>query len=254
MVFEHVIFKLLYWYISTVDKNKEVIFMNYGYHDENDTVHLHESDEKNRFSIQLYHRLAKTINLKDKHILEVGCGRGGGISYISRYFSPQRALGIDLNAKAAKFGNKNYNVKGLSFMQGDAQNLNLPDESFDAVFNVESSHRYPKIEDFFNEVYRVLKPGGYFLYTDFRSKDEMDDLLAVLSKYEFDKFDEQIINEHVKKALDQDTARRENIIKRLAPVFLRKPIRDFAGNQGSATYNSIANGDIVYFVFCFQKK
>ena len=56
-------------------------------------------------------------------------------------------------------------------MQGDAQNLPFPDESFDAVINVEASHIYPNFERFLGEVARVLRPGGHFLYADFRNRD-----------------------------------------------------------------------------------
>jgi fatty-acid O-methyltransferase len=57
---------------------------------------------------------------------------------------------------------------GLDFVQGDAQNLHFPDQSFDAVINVEGSHIYPNFERFLGEVARVLRPGGHFLYADFR--------------------------------------------------------------------------------------
>jgi ubiquinone/menaquinone biosynthesis C-methylase UbiE len=56
----------------------------------------------------------------------------------------------------------------LDFVRGDAQNLHFPDQSFDAVINVEASHIYPNLERFLGEVARVLRPGGHFLYADFR--------------------------------------------------------------------------------------
>jgi len=253
MAVPSVLFKLLYWYINTVDKKKEIIFMNYGYHDVEESIELHSSDEVNRYSIQLYHRLAKMVEIKDKDIVEVGSGRGGGISYITKRFKPASALGIDLDSKAAKFGNKHYKLKGLRFQQGDAQSLDLADESVDIIFNVESSHRYPKVELFLDSVYRALRPGGHFLYTDFRRKEDMATLTHQLSKYDYIKFDEQLINEQVKLALEIDSARRVALIKRFVPFFLQKYIHDFAGSQGSPTYKHIESGDMVYFVLCFQK-
>ena len=253
MAVPSILFKLLYWYINTVDKKKEIIFMNYGYHDTEESIELHTNDEVNRYSIQLYHRLAKMTDIKDKNIVEVGSGRGGGIAYITKRFKPATALGIDLDSKAAKFGNKQYNLKGLSFKQGDAQNLDLADESVDIIFNVESSHRYPKMELFLDGVYRALKPGGHFLYTDFRAKNDMDVLTHQLSKYDYIKFDEQFINQQVKIALEIDSTRRVALVKKFVPFFLQKFIHDFAGSQGSPTYKHIESGEIIYFVFCFQK-
>lgn len=248
------IFKLLYWYISTVDKKKEVIFMNYGYHHEDEVIELHPADEINRYSIQLYHRLAKMGELEGKSLMEVGSGRGGGLSYVFRTFKPLKALGIDLNNTAVKFGNTHYNLDGLSFQQGDAQKLNVPSENFDVIMNVESSHRYPEVKLFLDEVYRCLKPGGKFLYTDFREKHEMEELLHLLSSYDYVKFDEQLINKEVVNSLDKDSERRVELVERLAPPFLKKYIHDFAGSKGSPTYNDFASEQKVYFVFCFQKK
>lgn len=247
------LYKFLYWYISTVDKKKEILFMNYGYHDVEESIELHTNDEVNRYSIQLYHRLAKMVDIKDKNIVEVGSGRGGGIAYITKRFQPSSALGIDLDSKAVAFGNRHYNLSHLRFEQGDAQNLNIPEASVDILFNVESSHRYPKIEQFFDSAYRSLKPGGHFLYTDFRYKDDMPALTHLLAKYDFIKFDEQFINDQVKLALDIDTERRAALVKKHVPFFMQKYVHDFAGSKGSPTYKNIESGEMIYFVLCFQK-
>ena len=62
-------------------------------------------------------------------------------------------------------------MPGLDFVHGDAENLPFPDESFDAVINVEASHIYPHFDRFLSEVKRVLRPGGHFLHVDFRNRD-----------------------------------------------------------------------------------
>jgi cyclopropane fatty-acyl-phospholipid synthase-like methyltransferase len=56
----------------------------------------------------MYHLVATGTEIKGKDILEVGCGRGGSLSYINRAFAPNSAIGIDLNKKAIKFCNKKY--------------------------------------------------------------------------------------------------------------------------------------------------
>ena len=104
-------FRAWYWYVNKADKNAEVLFMNYGYHDADDRVELEKHDEPNRYSVQLYHRLAKTVDIKDKNIVEVGCGRGGGLAYIANRFSPLSALGVDLDARATTFASSFYNIK-----------------------------------------------------------------------------------------------------------------------------------------------
>ena len=51
------IFRKWYWYISKIDRRKEILFMNFGYHNDNEKTDLSEEDERNRYSIQLYKKL-----------------------------------------------------------------------------------------------------------------------------------------------------------------------------------------------------
>lgn len=126
---------------------------------------LSESDEPNRYCIQLYHQTASQVDLTGKEVLEVSCGAGGGASYIARNLGPASYTGLDLNPASIDLCRAKHRLPGLQFVQGDAQNLPFPDESFDAVVNVEASHQYPDFRGFLAEVARVLRPGGHFLYT-----------------------------------------------------------------------------------------
>lgn len=101
---------------------------------------LSESDEPNRYCIQLYHQTASQVDLTGKEVLEVSCGAGGGASYIARNLGPASYTGLDLNPASIDLCRAKHRLPGLQFVQGDAQNLPFPDESFDAVVNVEASH------------------------------------------------------------------------------------------------------------------
>ena len=148
------LFRLWYSYVQYLDKNADVLFMNYGYFNPDDSVKLDPEYDANKFSVQLYHKLIGDIDITNMNILEVGSGRGGGLSYLAKYFSPATALGIDLNKKATNFCNRYYKQKNLSFANGDAQDLSfLDNNSFDVIINVESSHRYPRVHLFFEEVF-----------------------------------------------------------------------------------------------------
>lgn len=251
--FKNILYKIWYWYISTVDKNAEVIFMNYGYSKDNHKIKLDKNDEKNRYSAQLYNLVATGINIKGKDILEVGCGRGGGLSYINQNLSPRLATGIDLNSKAIKFCNKHYSENNATFFQANAQELPFENETFNAVLNVESSHRYPQAELFFNEVYRVLKPGGYFLIADFRYSYNIEKLEIQLknSKLQIEK--KQNITANVLEALELATPDRELLIKKIVPGFLQDLARNFAATTGSATYNKFLTGKFIYKYYILKK-
>jgi hypothetical protein len=62
------VFRALYWYLNKLDKDNQLIFMNYGYSDNAEKIALNNKDEKNRYSIQLYHYMSGLINLKNKDV------------------------------------------------------------------------------------------------------------------------------------------------------------------------------------------
>jgi ubiquinone/menaquinone biosynthesis C-methylase UbiE len=251
--FRKIIFRIWYNIVNRLDKKAEILFMNYGFHDQHNVVHLDKDNEINRYSIQLYHHLASTVEIKNKDIVEVGCGRGGGLSYVSKRFSASSAIGIDMDKKAVSFCNRFYNSEVLSFFQGDAMKLKLNNESCDVVINVESSHRYSDFSLFLSEVNRVLRPGGYFLFTDFRSKKEMPDMKLVLSASKLQILKERIVNKEVVAALVQDDKRKRKLVSDLVPRFLQKVALNFAGTIGSETYKRLVSGRYIYFSYVIQK-
>ncbi|MDF1513955.1 MAG: class I SAM-dependent methyltransferase, partial [Anaerolineae bacterium] len=216
--------------------------MNYGFMplraDESEPK-LSIQDEINRFSIQLYHHLASTVDLKERRVLEIGSGRGGGAHYLKRYFSPRNMVGIDFSKQAVSLCRQHYNVDGLSFIPGDAEALPFNDNSFDAVVNVESSHCYASMDAFLNQVKRVLKPGGHFLFTDFRNKENLSEMSNQLEQTGFHSLRFRDISENVIKALEADDY-RVNLIEKAAPSILKKLMREFAGVKGTTFYKRLS--------------
>jgi SAM-dependent methyltransferase len=252
--FREWLFRTWYWYVNRVDKNAEILFMNYGYSGYDPRIDLLPEEEPNRFSIQLYHLLAASVDIRDKKIVEIGCGRGGGLSYITKKFSPEQALGIDLDKIAVGFNKKFYKLNNMTFMQGDAQNLPLIDNSFDVLINVESSHRYPEMKLFLNEVYRILRPGGYFLLTDFRYDHEMPEFKKLMESSGMKILKEELITHSVVEALNNDDARKRKLVKKLVPGILHDIALNFAGTIGSETYNNFKDRKYIYFYYVFQKE
>lgn len=250
---KNIFFKFWYWYLSAIDKNAEIIFMNYGYSKDTNKIELEETDEKNRYSIQLYHLVATGVDITGKNILEVGCGRGGGLSYINRYLSPKSVTGIDLNKKAINFCNKKYSDEQIKFLQANAQKLIFQDNTFDVIINIESAHRYSQIELFVDEVYRVLKPGGFFLFADFGDNKEINKLHTQFVKSNFQLIKFENITKNVVEALELATAGREDLLKKLLPKFLQKLGRNFAATAGSETYNSFLTGKFEYVFYVLKK-
>jgi len=250
----NVFFRLLYWYISRVDKKSDITFMNYGYSKGSQEIMLKESDRKNKYSAQLYDYVANNVDIKGKDILEVGCGRGGGLSYINRYLNPKTVTGLDLNSKAIKFCRKNYSGENNTFLQGNAQMLKFDDDSFDVVINVESSHRYNQMNKFLDEVYRVLRPGGYLLLADFRVQDQIENLNERFRKTNFKLVTTEIITSNVLEALKLSSKETEKLIQKIAPRFMRGIGKKFAATEGTPTFNKFMTHEYEYLFFALTKQ
>lgn len=247
------------WYdqMSRIDRDADMTLMNYGWASLDPMhvpVRLEETDEVNRYSIQLYHQVAGAVDLRGCDVLEVGSGRGGGASFMARYLEPRSMTGLDFSPKAVEFCQRHYSFPGLIFRQGNAESLPFGDSSFDAVVNIESSHCYGSIRVFLREVHRVLKPGGYFLYSDYCQTNGLDSLRHHMSRTGFSITNETDISANVLKALQEDDCRKRDLIKRKVPGLLRGFFNEFAGLQGTRSYNNaLRRGEKIYFRFVLQK-
>ena len=143
--------------------------MNYGYDEDGYCLDLLEEDEAERYSIQLYHHTATQIDISKKNLLEVGSGRGGGSSYIQRYLKTRTVTGLDISSDAVQLSNLSFDTPGLSFVQGDSENLPFEDNSFDTLILRDALHHFVGEADFDkvkNEMCRVLRNDGKIIFFD----------------------------------------------------------------------------------------
>lgn len=103
-----------------------------------------------------------------EHILDVGCGIGGSSLYLAEKFQAQ-VTGITLSpvqASRAIARTQAMNASDQSpplqarFLVADALVMPFADNSFDLVWSLESGEHMPDKQQFLQECYRVLKPGG----------------------------------------------------------------------------------------------
>ena len=232
----------------------EVLFLNWGYEEEPPMgLPLEPSDEPDRLCVQLYHRVAAQVDLKGKDVLEVSCGHGGAASYITRTMKPATYTGLDLNPAGIAFCKRRHKLPGLDFVQGDAENLPFPDGSFDAVVNVEAAHLYPHYRRFLEEVVRVLRPGGHFLYADLRGQAGIDEWESALAESGLVELSQEEINSQVLRGLEKNSVRYQELINKHTPALLRRVGRDVAVTQGSPLYEDVENGRISYRLYCLRK-
>jgi SAM-dependent methyltransferase len=244
------------WYdfLARRYRDRQWTFMNYGHRPPHGAapLALAPEDEPDRSCIQLYHLVASAVDLTGREVLEVGSGRGGGASFVARYLRPGRVVGADVSPRAVAFCRARHAVPGLSFEVGNAEHLGFADGSFDAILNVESSHCYGDLGAFVREVRRVLRPDGHFLYADFRSRDELDAWRAGLLAAGLRLVVERDITPGVVAALDADDERKRGMIETQVARPLRRAFGQFAALRGTALYDELRSGALVYRVFVFQ--
>ena len=244
-----------YQFLAGHYQTKDWAFMNYGYAppDPCEMVKLEAADEPNRYFIQLYHRVASAVDLKDLNVLEVGSGRGGGASYVKRYLKPERLTGIDYSDKAVQFCQHTHEVDGLFFVKGDAESLSFDAGRFDVVINIESSHCYGSMETFLANVKRVLRHGGYFLYADFLNTNGVALLQRQMEQSGMTIVKREDITANIVRSLDVENEKKLLLIKALFPNWLIRPFQEFAGVQGSKIYSGFQNGTLIYLHYVLQK-
>ena len=240
--------RLCYGLLASRVPSPDWAFMNYGFAplERGPALPLEAPDEPDRLCIQLYQHAVGTVVLHKKDVLEVGSGRGGGASYVSRYLEPLSVTGLDFSQEAVDLCSRHREAPGLTFICGDAQSMPFPDSSFDAVLNIESSHCYPSMRKFLAEVHRVLRPGGSFLFADLRSCDGLDALRRQFEASPLVLEREDDITANVLTALRVDNDRKLRLIQSLIPWPFRRPFGAFAGIEGTTNYVGFASGRLRY--------
>ncbi len=248
------IWQLWYPYLTRRLRSEEVLFLNYAFETDPPVgLKLDPADEPNRASIQLYHHVATQVDLQGKNVLEVSCGHGGGASWLTRTQHPASYTGLDLNPTGIALCKKRHQVSGLRFVQGDAQSLPFPPQTFDAVINVEASHCYPDFPGFLDKVARVLKTGGHFLYADFRFRDQWAEWEQAIASAPLEIVQTRDIRPEVLRGMEINAARSEALICQRLPKFLHSLGRDFAGLPGARVYEALKSGELAYRSWCFRK-
>jgi len=241
-----------YQILATIRPN-DFSFINYGYAGPN-PLSLEPTEEHEQYNLQLYHHVAGEIDLADREVLEVGCGRGGGAAYIKKYLQPRKMVGVDLADNSIQLCRRDFSASGLEFLTGNAEDLPFSRASFDAIVNVESAVCYFSRENFFREVHRVLKPGGYFLYADIEKKELVDSIHETLENTGLTIVRRERINSQVINACDLDGARRKNLIDSASwSPLTRHAMYNFAGVPGSYMYHQLRSGNIQYFYTVLRK-
>ena len=112
-------------------------------------------------------------------VLDLGCGTGLELSeYFARNPSA-RITGVDLAPGMLAALKKKFPGKALSLIQGSYFDVPFGEAVFDAAVSVESLHHFTMEEKIplYRKLFHALKPGGYFILTDYFAPTQEEETL-----------------------------------------------------------------------------
>lgn len=103
-------------------------------------------------------------------VLDLGSGAGNDC-FIARAEVGElgKVIGIDFSPQMIERARKNAAKRGytnVEFLEGDIEDMPLPDNSIDVVVSNCVLNLLPEKNKIFKEIYRVLKTGGHFCISD----------------------------------------------------------------------------------------
>ena len=112
-------------------------------------------------------------------VVDIGCGAGMDLLLAARQVGPTgKAIGVDMTdamAERARVSAREAGLTNVDVRLGDALALPIESESVDFVTSNGVINLTPDKAKAFAEVFRVLKPGGRFLYGDIAVADELSE-------------------------------------------------------------------------------
>ncbi|GED32445.1 class I SAM-dependent methyltransferase [Brevibacillus centrosporus] len=151
-------------------------------------------------------QLVKELNTeKGNRVLDLGCGTATLTIQLKQAYPESNFIGLDGDRKVLSIAKKKVSQAGLEidFQEGLSYNLPYPDETFDHIVSSLLFHHLTSENKkaTFDEVYRVLKPGGEFHLADWGKPQNQLMRIAFLSIQVLDGF--TTTKDHVKGKLPE---------------------------------------------------
>src|SRR3954452_5298520 len=119
----------------------------------------------------------------DDVVLDVACGAGNATIPAAK--AAARTVGLDITPELIEAGKKAAAEAGveIEWIHGDAQDMQLDDESFDVVLSVFGCMFAPDHAKAAGELVRVLKPGGRMVVAAWRPEGNVGRMFGTIASH-----------------------------------------------------------------------
>lgn len=172
-------------------------------------------------------------------VLDLGCGTGLELRWYYARNPAARITGIDLSEGMLRALAERYAARKPVLICGSYFDVPLGDGVFDAAVSVESLHHFTKAEKIplYTKLRRSLKPGGYFILTDYFALSDFEEalyrqtLIALrreqgLAEDQFYHYDTPLTVEHEREALLEAGFARVEVLKNWGATYTLKATVD----------------------------
>ena len=98
-------------------------------------------------------------------LIDIGCGPGAFLEEVQKHFPDIQLNALDLSEEMIEETGSRLSDSAIVTV-GDSENMPLEGEQYQVVTCNMSIHHYPHPQNAVNEMYRILKKGGYLLLND----------------------------------------------------------------------------------------
>ncbi len=160
--------------------------------------------------------LEQLLKLDGKSILDLGCGKAEITRLIATNGDDRQIMAAEVDEIQHSKNLLIDDLPNVTFIKSGSESIPLEDESIDVAFMFKSLHHVPMdlMNNAFNEVKRVLKPGGLVYISEPAYEGEFNDLLRLFH-------DEKKVREAAYNAIKKSVC--DNNLSMVDEIFINIP-------------------------------
>jgi arsenite methyltransferase len=179
-------------------------------------------------------------------VLDLGSGAGNDC-FVARTIVGEtgKVTGLDFTDEMIRKAQQNLvktGFKNIEFIQGDIEEMPLPDSTFDVVISNCVLNLVPDKQKAFSEIFRVLKPGGHFCISDVVTSGELPEGLKEAAEMYAGCVSGAIEKQEYLKIIERQGFSRVEIQKEKPIVIPENILANYLDESEMATFKNSGTG------------